>query len=114
MLPAIAFHFAYRLARRAVELVVLRFRAADDNDVEILVLRHQLSVLRRQVDRPQFDNPDRALLAVLSAALPRWRWPQVLVVQPATVLTWHRRLVARGGRTLIAGDAHPPARPRPG
>jgi hypothetical protein len=95
MLPAMAFRFAYRLARRAVELVVLRFRAADDKDVEILVLRHQLSVLRRQVDRPQFDNPDLALLAVLSAALPRWRWPQVFVVQPATVLAWHRRLVAR-------------------
>jgi hypothetical protein len=94
MLPTMGLHFPYRLARQAIELVALRFRAVDDKDVEILVLRHQVSVLRRQVDRPAFDDADRALLAALSSALPRARW-RTFVVQPATVLAWHRRLVAR-------------------
>ena len=86
--------FLYRLARRAFELVALRFRAADEKDVEILVLRHQVAVLRRQVDRPAFDDADRALLATLGGLLPRARW-RAFVVQPATILAWHRRLVAR-------------------
>ena len=89
-----ALRFLYRAARRALDLVVLRLRAAEDKDVEILVLRHQLAVLRRQVERPRFDEADRALLAALSGALPRRRWP-VFVVQPATLLAWHRRMVAR-------------------
>ena len=76
------------------ELVALRFRAADEKDVEILVLRHQVAVLRRQVDRPAFDDADRALLAALGALLPRARW-RAFVVQPATILAWNRRLVAR-------------------
>lgn len=66
--------FVYRLARRAFELVVLHFRATNEKDVEILVLRHQLAVLRRRVDRPAFDDADRALLAALSGVLPRSRW----------------------------------------
>ena len=60
--------------RGAFALVVLRLRAADTKDVEILVLRHQLAVSRRPVDRPAFHDADRALLAALSALLPRWGW----------------------------------------
>jgi hypothetical protein len=56
-----------------VELVAFRFRAVEAKDVEIIALRHQLSVLRRQASRPQFDDADRALLTVLSAALLRAR-----------------------------------------
>jgi hypothetical protein len=93
MLPAMALRFLDRLARRALALVALRFRAVEDKDVEIVVLRHQLSVLRRQVDRPRFDDADRAVLAALANVLPRRRW-SALAVQPATVLAWHRRLVA--------------------
>jgi hypothetical protein len=63
-------------------------------DVEIAVLRHQLRVLRRQVKRPEFHPADRALLAVLSSALPRRRW-SIFLVTPDTILRWHRRLVTR-------------------
>ena len=58
------------------------------------MLRHQLSVLRRQVKRPEFRPADRAILAVLSRALPRARWSAFLVT-PGTILRWHRRLVTR-------------------
>jgi putative transposase len=83
----------YLLARRLVELLVLRARTDASKDVEVLVLRHELSVLRRQVTRPRPRPADRAVLAVLSAALPRVRWP-VFFVQPKTMLRWHRDLVA--------------------
>jgi len=58
------------------------------------VLRHQLQVLERQVARPQLRPADRALLAAFSRALPRRAWPSFLVT-PATLLRWHRELVAR-------------------
>jgi putative transposase len=71
-----------------------RLRIEQTKDVEIAVLRHQLQVLRRQVKRPEFHPADRALLAVLSSALPRRRW-SIFVVTPDTIMRWHRRLVTR-------------------
>lgn len=68
--------------------------SADDKDVEIAVLRHQLSIVRRQVPRPRYSPTDRALLATLARLLPRERWAAFLVT-PATLLRWHRELVAR-------------------
>jgi putative transposase len=62
-------------------------------DLEILVLRHQLSMLRRQTPRPRLQPADRALLAAVSRVLPRPRW-SCFLVQPETLLGWHRRLVA--------------------
>lgn len=68
----------------------------DRRDAEILALRHQVLVLRRQVGRPQFTETDRTILAVLTQAVGRGRLDRVfLIVKPATVLGWHRRLVAR-------------------
>ena len=59
-------------------------------------MHHQVLVLQRQVPRPAFDDTDRTVLGVLSQVLDRDRLAQVfLIVQPATVLGWHRRLVAR-------------------
>ncbi|MDQ3764662.1 MAG: hypothetical protein M3460_24915 [Actinomycetota bacterium] len=71
----------------------------NEHDVEILVLRHEASVLRRQVTRPRPRPADRAVLAVLSAALPRVRW-SVFFVQPTTLLRWPR--VARKWRYSTA------------
>jgi putative transposase len=69
-------------------------RSQRAKEIEILVLRHQLQVLERQVARPQLGATDRALLAAFSRALPRSAWSSFLV-RPATVLRWHRELVAR-------------------
>lgn len=80
--------------QRLVELVVLRLRSERSKELEILVLRHQLLVLRRQVARPRPRPADRVLLAVLSRSLPRSAW-STLFVSPATLLRWHRELVAR-------------------
>src|SRR5215207_7555064 len=62
-------------------------------DWEILVLCHQLTVLRRQVPRPRLEPADRALLAAISRVLPRVSW-SCFFVKPDTLLRWHRRLVA--------------------
>ena len=57
------------------------------------MLRHQLTVLRRQIPRPRLEPADRALLAAVSRVLPRSRW-SCFFVKPETLLRWHRRLVA--------------------
>jgi hypothetical protein len=62
-------------------------------DLELLVLRHQLSVLGRQVPRPKLEPTDRAMLTTVSRALPRARW-SCFFVKSETLLGWHRRLIA--------------------
>ena len=89
-----ALSFLYLMARWFVGLLLGRHRSEQTKDVEIAVLRHQLEVLRRQVKRPEFRPADRALLAVLSRALPRGRW-SIFLVTPDTIMRWHRRLVTR-------------------
>jgi putative transposase len=84
----------YLVACRLFELVVLLARGERSKELEIVVLRHELSVLRRQVRRPQFAPRDRLLLAALSRVLPRGSW-RVFFVRPETLLRWHRRLVAK-------------------
>ena len=84
---------AYLTLCRSIQLLVLLARGDAANDLEILVLRHQLAVLRRQTPRPRLEPADRALLAAVSRVLPRARW-SCLFVQPETLLRWHRRLVA--------------------
>ena len=84
----------YMLARHAVGLMVLRPRGDAAKDVELLVLRHEVTVLRRQVVRPRLQLGDRVFLAALSRVLPRERWAAFFIT-PATVLRWHRELVAR-------------------
>jgi putative transposase len=86
--------FVYLALRRLLELMVLCWRSTDAKEVEILVLRHQLTVLRRQHPRPRLQPQDRALLAALSRLLPRPRW-SIFVVTPETLLGWHRRMVRR-------------------
>lgn len=79
--------------RRLVGLLGLG-PSPEAKDVELAVLRHQLAVLRRQVARPRYQPSDRLLLAWLAAQLPRARW-SVFLVRPATLLRWHRDLIAR-------------------
>src|ERR1019366_2076059 len=72
----------------------LLIRSDASKEIELLALRHEVAMLRRQVRRRSFDPADRALFAVLSRFLPRSRWT-CFGVTPATLLAWHRRLVAR-------------------
>jgi putative transposase len=70
-----------------------------DKDVEILVLRHQIAVLERQLGakKVRFTSPDRALLAALLHRLrPETLRRMRLLVRPDTVLRWHRNLIRRG------------------
>ena len=89
MLPRLA----YLTLCRSIQLLVQLVRGDAAKDLEILVLRHQLSVLRRQTARPRLGPADRALLAAISRVLPRSRW-SCFFVRPETLLGWHRRLVA--------------------
>jgi putative transposase len=101
----------YVVVRRLLEFVVLIGRRDRAKELEILVLRQELSILRRQVGRPRFEAHDRVLLAALSRMLPRDSW-NVFPVRPETLLSWHRRLVARRwtyphrrpGRPRISAD----------
>jgi putative transposase len=65
---------AYLTLCRSIQLLVLLARGDTAKDLEILVLRQQLTVLRRQVPRPRFEPADRALLAAISRMLPRSGW----------------------------------------
>ena len=88
----------YVVLRRLIGLLAPKHRSQDAAEVEILVLRHQLQVLRRQVKRPVYRHRDRALLAAASRILPRKRWSAFLV-RPETLLRWHQSLVARTSTT---------------
>ncbi len=86
-----ALSFLYRFVRRVVELAGVHQMDAVAKDAEILVLRHQLAVLQRQVGRPRFTWSDRALVAAVAKLVPRERWASFLVT-PETILRWHRGL----------------------
>src|SRR6266567_4245172 len=84
----------YVIVCQLFELVVLLGRRERSKELEILVLRHELSILRRQVKRPQFTPHDRMFLAAVSRVLPHRSWHR-FIVTPETLLRWHRHLVAR-------------------
>ena len=86
--------FLYRAYCRVLQLIRLIGRSHVDLAVEVVVLRHEVAVLRRQVNRPALKPADQAELAGLARLLPRQRL-QHLFVQPATLLSWHRDLVSK-------------------
>ncbi|MDT4994585.1 MAG: putative transposase [Actinoplanes sp.] len=97
----------YLLLRRVLQMLTQLVRDDGAKDVEILVLRHQVAVLRRQVQRPKLEPADRIVLAALSRLLPRSRWP-IFLVTPATLLRWHRQLIARHWTYPHARPGRPP------
>ncbi|MFI6302271.1 integrase core domain-containing protein [Amycolatopsis thailandensis] len=83
----------YLIFLRLVGLLMLRGRSSASKDVELLVLRHEVAVLRRGNSKPRLDWADRAVFAALVRLLPNaLRLPRL--VTPGTILRWHRRLVA--------------------
>ena len=85
----------YWLVRCLVGLIAVLVRRDLSKDAELLVLRQENTVLRRQVARVPYTPADRVWLAALSRLLPRCCWSEVFPVTPATILAWHRRLVSR-------------------
>jgi hypothetical protein len=85
----------YLLVRCLLGCLPVLSRGQVSKDAELLVLRHENAVLRRQVGRVRYEPVDRLWLAALSRLIPRRRWGGGFPVTPATLLAWHRRLVAR-------------------
>ena len=82
----------YLIFRQVLGLVLMMGRMSSTKDVELLVLRHEVAVLRRTNPRPRLNWADRAVFAALVQRLPRGLRARRLVT-PSTVLRWHRRLV---------------------
>lgn len=106
----------YVVLVRVLQFVSLLCRSTEFKELEIVVLRHELAVLRRQVRRPALRRSNRFFLAAASRVLPRVKWSSFLVT-PTTLLDWHRRLVAnrwtyarRAGRPPIRGEVSCPDR----
>ncbi len=86
-------------------------RRDEGREIELLVLRHQVKVLQRQVKRPRLHRLDRVLLAAASRAMPRGRWSS-FVVRPETLLRWHRELVRKKWTYRRSGrPGRPPIEP---
>jgi hypothetical protein len=85
----------YLLVRCLLGCLTVLTRHQAPKDAELLVLRHENVVLRRQIGRVRYQPGGRLWLAALSRLIPRRRWGEVFAVTPATLLAWHRRLVAR-------------------
>jgi hypothetical protein len=84
----------YLVVCRLFAFLVLLARRDCSKELEILVLRHELAIHRRQAGRPRYEPHDRLMLAALSRVAPRRSW-SAFPVRPETLLRWHRRLVAR-------------------
>ncbi len=89
------FSAVYLLVRCLLSCLTVLARGEVSKDAELLVRWHENTVLRRQISRVCYQPGDRLWLAALSRLIPRRRWSEVFAVTPATLLAWHRRLVAR-------------------
>ena len=86
---------AYLLTCRLLGVAVLAFRGDRAKAAELLVLRHENAVLRRNIGRVRYEPADRVCFAALARLLPRRRWTEIFPVMPATLLAWHHRLAAK-------------------
>src|SRR6266540_3425353 len=102
-----AFSFLYLAARALFGALVRSRRGLHVKDIELLVLRHELEILRRQVARPKLRMVDRALLAAAASHLPRSSRGARLV-SPRTLLRWHQALVRRKWRQPPGTHGRPP------
>jgi putative transposase len=85
----------YLLTCRVLGVAVLVFRGDRAKAAELLVLRHENAVLRRNIGRVRYEPADRVWFAALARLLPRRRWTQIFPVTPATLLAWHHKLAAK-------------------
>jgi len=103
----VAFQLAYLMLARVLSWLALLARSDAAKDVEILVLRHEVAVLRRNNPRPRMSWLDRAVLSALSKLLPP-PLRQLRLVSPRTLLRWHARLVARRWKYPQRRPGRPP------
>jgi putative transposase len=99
--------FVYLAVRNLFALVWLLGRPRRSKELEILVLRHELAILRRQTARPKLTRADRALLASLSRSLARPDWV-AFSIKPETLLRWHRQLIAHRWTYVHRRPGRPP------
>jgi hypothetical protein len=85
----------YVVACRLFAFVLLLARSDCSKELEIVLLRHELSILRRQARRPKLAESDRLVLGTLGRVMPRGSW-QAFLVTLETLLRWHRRLPVEG------------------
>src|SRR6185436_14530185 len=94
MIAAVSLRLLYLIFLQVLRLVLLLGRTTSTKDVELVVLRHEVAVLRRTNPKPRLDWADRAIFAALIRRLPT-RLRDHRLVTPGTILRWHRRLVRR-------------------
>src|SRR5947209_4921239 len=94
MISGVSLRLLYLIFQHMIGLVLLRGRTSSAKDIELLVLRHEVAVLRRTNPKPRLEWADRVVFAALVRRLPRALRCHRLVT-PGTILRWHRRLVRR-------------------
>ncbi|CCH29363.1 hypothetical protein ABZ816_40100 [Actinosynnema sp. NPDC047251] len=102
----------YKVTRKLLSVPAVLLRSQAAKNAELLVLRHENAVLRRQLASPiRYEPADRLWFAALSGLVDRRRWREVFPVTPGTLLAWHRKLIARKwGHSARRRTGRPPTR----
>ena len=105
MISAVSLRLLYLIFQHLLGLLLLLGRTSSTKDIELLVLRHELAVLRRTNPRPRLNWADRAVFAALVRRLPRALRCHRLIT-PNTILRWHRRLVRKKWTLWVPETPH--------